>query len=123
MSYYNNNRATPGNKANLRLLLQKSYLMQYYNAFNTNDITQNILNGDQITEGTLCQCRPFNYNPIKQGYNDPSQTENRRIAAVLTGTLGGRITFGNFYRPVTTNYLGGWEGQPGGLPRPLRNTF
>jgi hypothetical protein len=45
MSTYNHNRATPGNKANLRLFLQKSYLNQYYSAFNTSQITENILNG------------------------------------------------------------------------------
>jgi hypothetical protein len=31
--------------------------------------------------------------------------------------------FGNFNKPVAINYLGGWEGQPGGLPKPLRNKF
>jgi hypothetical protein len=123
MSTFNNNRSTPGNKANLRPLLQKEYLRQYYNYFNTTQITQNINNGDQITEGTLCQCLPFRSNPIKQGYNDPSQTENNRIASILTGSLGGKTTFGNINKPVTINYLGGWEGQPGGSPRPLRNKF
>jgi hypothetical protein len=123
MSYYNNNRATPGNKANLRLLLQKELLRQYYSAFNTSQVTDNILNADQITEGTLCQCLPFRANPVKQGYNDPSQTENNRIASILTGTLGGKITYGNLNKPAIINYLGGREGQPGGLPRPMRNSF
>jgi len=123
MSTYNNNRATPGNKSNMRLFLQKSYLRQYYSGFNTSQTTENILNADQITEGNLCQCRPFRFTPIKQGYNDPSQPENRRIAAILTGTLGGRTTYGNINVPANINYLGGWEGQPGGLPRPMRNKF
>ena len=42
---------------------------------------------------------------------------------VITSSLGGRITYGNFYTPVIINYLGGWQGQPGGTPRPLRNKF
>jgi hypothetical protein len=114
---------TPGNKANLRLLLQKELLRQYYANFNNTSITDNINNADDITESSLCSCTGFRANPVKQGYNDPSQTENNRIAQILTGTLGGRTTYGNFNQPVFTTYLGGWEGQPGGLPKPLRNKF
>jgi hypothetical protein len=123
MPGYANHSFTPGSKANLRLLLQKEFLRQYYNAFNTSQTFDNINNGDQITEGTLCQCVPARANPIKQGYNNPSQTENTRITQILTGTLGGKTTYGNLNRPVITNYLGGWEGQPGGSFKPLRNKF
>jgi hypothetical protein len=62
-------------------------------------------------------------NSVKQGWNDPSQTENTRISQALTGTLGGKITFGNGNKPVIINYLGGTEGQSGGIPKPLRNKF
>jgi hypothetical protein len=115
MTRYNNNRFTPGNKGNLRLLINNAFIRQYYQPFNADDVTQ----------GPLCGCIriPQQFNPIKQGWNDPSQTENNRISQILTGTLGGRITYGNLYKPVTINYLGGWEGQPGGLPKPLRNKF
>jgi hypothetical protein len=123
MTRYNNNRFTPGNKGNLRLFLGKAFIRQYYQTFNTTQTFDNINNSDDITEGTLCGCIPPRANPIKQGWNNPSQTENTRIAQVITGTLGGRTTYGNFYKPVTLNYLGGWEGQPGGSPRPLRNRF
>jgi hypothetical protein len=123
MSTYNNNRFTPGNKGNLRLFINKAFINQYYKQFNTNQIYNNINNDDDITEGTLCGCIQQRANLIKQGWNDPSQTENNRISQILTGTLGGRTTFGNFNRPVELNYLGGWEGQPGGLPKPPRNKF
>jgi hypothetical protein len=123
MSTYNNNRFTPGNKGNLRLFINKAFINQYYKQFNTNQIYDNINNGDDMTEGTLCGCIQQRANLIKQGWNDPSQTENNRISQILTGTLGGRTTFGNFNRPVELNYLGGWEGQPGGLPKPPRNKF
>ena len=116
MSTYNNNRFTPGNKGNLRLFINKAFINQYYKQFNTNQNYDNINNGYDITEGERA-------NLIKQGWNDPSQTENNRISQILTGTLGGRTTFGNFNRPVELNYLGGWEGQPGGLPKPPRNKF
>jgi hypothetical protein len=123
MTKYNNNRFTPGSKANLRLFINKAYIRQYYQAFNTSQTFDNINNADDITQGTLCGCITPRATSIKQGWNDPSQTENIRISQAITGTLGGKITYGNFYKPVTLNYLGGWEGQPGGSPRPLRNRF
>jgi len=112
MTRYNNNRFTPGNKSNLRLLINAEFIRQYYRA-----------NSDDISQSTLCTCIPQQANNIKQGYNDSSQTKNFRISQAITGNLGGRTTFGNLYKPVTLNYLGGWEGQPGGSPRPLRNIF
>ena len=42
-----------------------------------------------------CQCFKDKANRIKQGYNDPSQTTNARISQILTGTLGGKTTYGN----------------------------
>jgi hypothetical protein len=114
MSTYNNNRFTPGNKGNLRLFMNKQFIRQYYKTFN-------LLNDD--IKDSLCGCIEQRANLTKQGLNDPSQTENIRISQILTGTLGGRTTFGNFNKPVATNYLGSWEGQPGGSIRPPRNKF
>ena len=103
-------RFTPGNKSNLRYYINRQLLLQ--------------LNG--ITKEDDCasfSCLQTKTNFTKQGYNDPSQTENRRISQILTGTLGGRTTYGNFNRPVNIDYLGGWEGQPGGSFKPPRNKF
>lgn len=110
MSSYNNFRFTPGNKANLRLFINRQIIKQFYN------ITKD---EDQCSLG----CLQTKSNLIKQGYNDPSQTENTRISQILTGTLGGKTMYGNFNRPVDINYLGGWEGQPGGSFKPPRNKF
>ena len=123
MSTFNNNRFTPGNKGNLRLFINKAFIRQYYRQFNTEQLFDNINNADDITEGTLCGCIQQRANLTKQGWNDPSQTENTRVSRILTGTLGGKTTFGNFNRPATVNYLGSWEGQPGGSFRPPRNNF
>lgn len=123
MSNFNNNRFTPGNKANLRSFIYKEYIRQYYRYFNITQTFDNINNADDISEGLLCGCIQQKANNVKQGWNDPSQTENTRISRAVTGTLGGRITFGNFNNPVPVNYLGGWEGQPGGIPRPPKNKF
>ena len=38
MSTYNNNRFTPGNKANLRQFINKEFIRQYYRTFNSNII-------------------------------------------------------------------------------------
>ena len=116
MSNYNNNRYTPGNKGNLRLLINKEFIKQYYGHFNNS-------NSNYIASGILCGCIQPKANPTKQGWNDSSQTENNRVTRILTGTLGGRTTFGNFNKPVIINYLGGWEGQPGGSSSPPRNKF
>ena len=64
-----------------------------------------------------CQCIQEKVAQFKTGYNNPTQTQANRVSRAITGTLGGRTTFGNFNRPV------GIEGQPGGIPRPLRNKF
>jgi len=123
MSTFNNNRFTPGNKANLRKFINKQYINQYYKNFNSEQLQQNINNSDDITEGNLCNCIQPRVNLFKQGYNDPTQSENRRLAQALAGNLGGRITFGNFNIAVNLGLLEGWEGAPSGLPRPIRNKF
>lgn len=70
-----------------------------------------------------CQCIQEKVNRIKTGFNDPVQTQSNRITQIITGTLGGKTTYGNFGVPANITYLGGSEGQPGGSPRPLRNKF
>ena len=102
---------TPGSKSSMRAYMNKVYLMQYYG----------VTSGD-IVSGE-CTCIKPTYNKGKQGWNDQTQTENVRISKAITGTLGGRITYGNLNKPATVNYLGGWEGQPGGTRGPLRNKF
>ena len=123
MSRYNNNRFTPGNKGNLRLFMNKAFIRQYYQTFNTSQTFDNILTADDITEGTLCGCIPPRSNLNKQGWNDSSQTENNSFSQKVKRGLGSRITYGNQFKPITINYLGGWEGQPGGSLRPPRNNF
>jgi hypothetical protein len=50
---------------------------------------------------------------------------SERISQIITTSLGGRIHYGNFYlgQPLITNYLGRFEGQPGGGGVPIRNKF
>ena len=69
-----------------------------------------------------CTCADVEFK-TSQPVNNIFQSENMRVAAVISSTLGGKLTFGNLNTPAKLNYLGGIEGQPGGTPRPLRNNF
>ena len=100
-----NNQLIQGDKARFKYLLNRVYLSEY--------------TGNEA----LCKCLEPITNKKFHTWSDILQTENERVSKILTGTLGGRITFGNRNKQAIVNYLGGWEGQPGGSPRPLRNNF
>lgn len=61
------------------------------------------------------------------GSSSPSEVlpYNERISEIILASKGGRIHFGNSYlgRPISANYLGRFEGQPGGGGAPIRNRF
>ena len=105
----------PGNKRHLRRLIDYNSKIAFYNLE-----SKIVGNGDP---DYFCECFQDKVNRMKQGYNDPMQTNSERVSQVTTNTLGGRTTFGNFNVPAKITYLGGIEGQPGGIPRPPRNTF
>jgi hypothetical protein len=52
-------------------------------------------------------------------------SNKQRISQTIISSIGGRTQFGNYYlgQPVVANYLGRYEGQPGGSGTPLRNRF
>jgi len=109
---------TPGNKANMRRFLREQYLKQFYQP-----------NEESTYDGTVngqCRCPNIKANILNQGYNDASVSTATRISAVLQNpSIGGKTNYGNnnmiFSELIT--FLDGREGQPGGLPRPLRNRF
>lgn len=111
----------PGNRSNMRLYMNKQFIRQYYHAFNTAQLYENILNGDDMTSDDLCTCTPYQVPPGKHGLNDPTLPTSMRVAQQLQSRLGGKTTYGNRNRPAQVNWSGGWEGQPGGMPRPPRN--
>jgi hypothetical protein len=104
---------TPGNKRHLRRLIEYNSKIAFFNL-------ESKFVGDN---DYFCNCFKDKVNRAKQGYNDPSQTNSSRVSELTTNTLGGRTTFGNYNTPAKITYLGGIEGQPGGIPRPLRNSF
>lgn len=56
-------------------------------------------------------------------WNNPIETEQQRVARVITTTLGGKTTFGNNNIAQPLNYLGKMYGMPGGSGAPPRNQF
>jgi hypothetical protein len=104
----------PGNSKHLKRLIDYNSKIAFYN------LESKFVGGNP---DYFCECFKDKVNRMKQGYNDPMQTNSERVAQLTTNTLGGKTTFGNFNVPAKITYLGGIEGQPGGIPRPLRNTF
>jgi hypothetical protein len=97
---------TPGKKSNDSKLILYSNLQDVNVCPNYNCTYENLTNP--------------NYD---SNSNFSNLSGNRRIAQVLSSTLGGKLRFGNFYlnEPINVNYLGRTPGQPGGSGRPLRN--
>lgn len=85
--------------------------------------TKKIINYQSVKDDYYCQCFVDKYNLAKQGFNDPMISNNMRIAQMLSRNSRGRITFGDLGVARAINNLGGIEGQPGGMPRVLRNKF
>ena len=105
---------TPGNKRHLKRVINYNSDIAFFN------LASKIVGGNP---GYFCECFKDKVNRAKQGYNDPNETNAQRLSVLASSTLGGNTTFGNFNVPAKITYLGGIEGQPGGIPRPLRNKF
>jgi hypothetical protein len=113
MQPYRLNAGTDIRANNLRQFLKNRLLLE--NQFRDNGFV-----GDLSLAKDACICIQQKANDVKQGYNDPQQSINMRIAQILKNpATGGRVTFGNERSGIT--FLGGYEGQPGGLPQPPRN--
>ena len=106
--------AVPGNKERLRRLIEYNSLIAFYN------LESKIVNGNSELFNACFKDKVIH---MKQGFNDPNQTNSGRVAQLINNTLGGKTTYGNFNVPAKITYLGGIEGQPGGIPRPPRNKF
>ena len=107
----------------MRLFMNKQLIAQTYGEDITKFAFRSITNSNNKEQGGLCNCTQFRSNKEKQGYNDPSVSQNIRYAQTLTTSLGGRTMFGNFNKPRVILFNGGAEGQPGGMAKPLRNKF
>jgi hypothetical protein len=120
MTKYRTAAFAPGSKSVMRPYLSRALTRQYYRAFTASQAFQNENNGDDMTMDELCGCVQHKANKLKQGMNDPSDTEANRVSRALGARLGGRTVFGNANLPVRTYASGAWEGSPGGLRAYLR---
>ena len=118
MSSYQHFR--PGSSLSNKKHLNK--LIHYNSKIPFNSLETTALDEKQNLD-YLCNCFKEKVNKTTQGYNTPSQTNSTRIAHLSINALGGKTVFGNYNVPAKITYLGGIEGQSGGIPRPLRNKF
>ena len=78
----NINFIVPGNKSHIRRLIDYS-----------SDITL-------LEKKIICRCFRDKVNKTMQSYNDSSETSATRVSNIVSSTLGGKTTFGNFNRPA-----------------------
>lgn len=108
---------TPGNKSNAKRIINYNAL---YNELNANSLNQNYL-------PPICSCIPeiFNKDINATDSNSARLSNNCRISQIIKYSKGGNYQFGNLYlgQPINLNYLGRYEGMPGGSGKPPTNKF
>ena len=125
-----NNNNIINNDTNTNTNTKSEIIANFYRYYKRN---RPILRNPQIVyynpsvDGLFCRCeRPQKYLFASQTA-DVVLPYRERITQIITSSLGkgGRIHYGNFYldKPLVTNYLGRFEGQPGGGGAPIRNRF
>lgn len=101
---------TPGKKSN------SLKIINYIGYYNSNNLKNNI----------ICNCYNENGEKFSSQQFNQNISSNIRLAQIIkNNTIGGRIFFGDSYLGTNrnVNYLGNFEGQPGGSGVPLRNKF
>jgi hypothetical protein len=114
---YSKTSFTPGNKSSAKRIINYNAL---YNELNANSLNQNYLPPE-------CSCIPeiFNKNINATDTNSARTSYNYRISQMVKYSKNGKNQFGNFYlgQPLNLNYLGRYEGMPGGSGKPPTNRF
>jgi hypothetical protein len=103
---------TPGKKSNSRRMIE--YTAQLNGLLNN-------------TEKLSCTCVADKYDKNTVGSDSASSkiSNNMRVAQVINSSLGGKTQYGNFYlgEPLQVNYLGRYQGMPGGSGSAPKNKF
>jgi hypothetical protein len=128
MSKYSR-KFTPGAKSLSSRMIRYNAV---YNALRenlNNDPTNSVFyySPSEQQKEIVCNCYDNvakKFTPDSQG-TSPNISNNMRVAQCVRIPRSGKPQFGNFYlgEPLTLNYLGRMEGQPGGGGMPLRNQF
>ena len=89
-----------------------------------NYISQANMNSDN-SNIKICAFTQSNIYKFSSQENSGNRSSKQRMAQTIKNTIGGKTVFGNYYlgKPVVANYLGRYEGQPGGSGFPPRNRF
>jgi len=94
---------------------------------NSASVTNYNLYNRSLAKKIYCQCIQNKYNKAVPQSNAtyPNLSQQQRIAQTLNAGTGGSTQYGNFYlgQPLTINYLGRTEGQPGGGGMPPKNKY
>jgi hypothetical protein len=94
---------------------------------NRASVTNYNLYNRSLAKKIYCQCIQNKYNKAVPQSNAtyPNLSQQQRIAQTLNAGTGGSTQYGNFYlgKPLTINYLGRTEGQPGGGGMPPKNKY
>jgi len=94
---------------------------------NRASVTNYNLYNRSLAKKIYCQCIQNKYNKAVPQSNAtyPNLSQQQRIAQTLNAGTGGSTQYGNFYlgQPLTINYLGRTEGQPGGGGMPPKNKY
>jgi hypothetical protein len=110
---YSYSHFTPGTNQKCGRVITYDTIMNSISTDPNNIITYNNCNNNNIKK-----------NSSFQQVSDNLSTKQRQ-SQIITSSVGGRVQFGNYYlgQPVVANYLGNYQGQPGGSGAPLRNRF
>lgn len=120
---------TPGAKAQWSRMIRYNAVYNQLRTSLNNNPTNPIFYYPPYLQQKEIICNCFNNvekksSPASQG-NEGNMSQNMIFSQLIRTPRNGSVTFGNFYlgEPLTLNYLGRMEGQPGGGGAPLRNQF
>jgi hypothetical protein len=108
---------TPGNKSYAKRMIN-------YNAiYNELMLNPNSFNFQDNTLECLCVSNKYNKLVLASDSSSTNISNNTRISQIVNFYKGGKTQYGNFYlgQPLNLNYLGRFEGMPGGSGTPPRN--
>ena len=90
-------------------------------------VTNYNLYNRSLAKKIYCKCIQNKYNKSVPQSNAtyPNLSQQQIIAQKIKTGLGGSTQYGNFYlgQPLSINYLGRTEGQPGGGGMPPKNKY
>jgi hypothetical protein len=121
------NSFTPGKKAFSSRMIQYNAVYNYLRENLNNNPTNPVFYypPEQQQQNIICNCYNDQLNKFTSQQSSPNISSNIKISQTIRRTTGGKIQFGNYYlgEQQKRNYLGLFEGQPGGSGVQNKNKF